>query len=171
MLSQDVVLAFLEASISGAGLVLTVYALIIPFSKRLFESTLKDFLEQLTSSISSLDKMLSGKLDSQAKVKARAYMSKWLESWNFPTYLRFGVGATFFGYTVTTLISIAWVMSWKQPLMDSVLPFFFTASTIVFLFVGLISIKDIHKIMRQDYYELINSLKETEDKPQDAIDY
>jgi len=164
MLSQDVVLSLLQASITGAGLVLAIYALIIPLSKRLFEHNVVDFLELLKFTGNKLDDFFKGKMDKDSADKAKNYAVKIFQSWSFPTYLRFGVGATFFGYIFTTLASIFWVVDWEKTTMNSLIAPAFTVTTLIFLVVGLISIKDIHKIMRQDFNEMIKSLKESENK-------
>lgn len=163
MLSQDVVLVFLQASITGAGLILAIYALIIPISNRVFESNILDFLEALKYS-KKIDNFLNNKPDKKSAEKAKSFAINFVQSWTFPTYLRFGVGATFFGYTITTLVSIAWVVDWQKPIVDSILVPSFIVSTLIFLFVGLISIKDIHKIMRQDFNDMIKSLRNNENE-------
>jgi hypothetical protein len=159
MLSQDIILVLLEASISGAGLVLAVYALVIAFSKRLFENNLTGFISGIKYQNEFFDKWFGKKFPNDVSEKAKGTMLKWLESWTFPSYLRFGFALTFACYLITTLLCISWLAEIQRSIVDSTLLFFFTASTIVFLFVGLLSIKDIHRIMRQDYFELLKGLE------------
>ena len=47
MLSQELVLALLQASVTGAGLVLAVYALIIPLSRRFFSFRAEEIHEEV----------------------------------------------------------------------------------------------------------------------------
>lgn len=155
MLTQEFVLSIMQASITGAGLVLAIYTLIIPLSRRFFglraESVNKD-LEKLKEKV--------------AKMKIRASYEEREEVENlikkiglkqtFPEYLRRGMALSFFGYVISALMSVGWVLNWEnhQADFDKLIPFAFVSSTILFLVVGLFSIKDISKTMEQEFEEL-----------------
>lgn len=169
MLSQELVLVFLQAGITGAGLVLAIYALIIPFSKKVLQSNLIYFLGTTKFENRLLSKLFRNEQDKEGREKTQKALTKVIESISFPTYLRIGVGATFLGYTITTLASLAWLIDWQKSVMNLILVPLFGISTVVFLFVGLISIKDIHSTMREDFNQMIKNLKENEDKAKNEL--
>ena len=163
MLNQDIVLTLIQTSITCAGLVLAIYTLIIPFSKRVFEHNIASFLEALKYTKNKLDEWFK---DKEVAEKAKGTAENIVKSWSFPTYLRFGVGFTFSGYILTTLFSIAWIVDWGRNLMDLLIVPVFVLTTLIFLFVGVVSIKDVHEIMREDFKQIIESLKKRENETQ-----
>jgi hypothetical protein len=158
LLNQEVVSSLLQASVTGAGLVLAIYALIMPISRRLFERRTHTFIE-LTQRFEQSAKEAKPDLNDVNKLKDLVY--KMSEVQDVPSYLRYGMGLTFFGYILSTLISVFWIGDWWQPTMDSLLPLAFFLTTLVFLLVGLTSINDINKIMKTDLEQIKKSLSES----------
>ncbi len=156
MLNEQIALGILQASITGAGLVLAIYALIIPLTKQLFEwraKTSVNLWKKLKESIGSENEIKDGE-------KLKKLVDQITETQNVPDYLRVGVGGTFFGYVLCTLLSYAVIVNWQRPASDDWLSLTFVISTFVFLIVGLIAIKDIHRIMKKDLTDLRKSLVE-----------
>jgi len=89
MLLESHVLAFLQASITGAGLVLAVYALIVPLSRKFFgyrAEAIHEELEELKERIRETDTRVSSKELRELK----AIVESIEERRGFPTYLSWG---------------------------------------------------------------------------------
>jgi len=169
MLSQEFVSSLLQASITGAGLVLAVYALIIPLSRRLFSYR----AEEIYENIQELKKRI---LDTGAHVSTEeiSELETLLETIGkrkeFPTYLSWGAGITFFGYIASTFLSFFWMIDYNRPTADNWLPSTFFISTFFFLLLGIISIKDISQTMKREFEELKKKVEETKSKADIAIE-
>lgn len=153
MLSEEFVFVLLQASITGAGLVLAIYTLIIPLSRKYFGYRAKDIREEIqelkgkiqktNTSISQGDlSELRGMLDSIETLRG------------FPTYLSWTAGATFFLYLGSTLMSLWWILDWNKETFDNWLPYAFGFATFLFIGIGLYSIKDISNTMKREFEEL-----------------
>jgi len=148
MLSQEFVLSLLQASITGAGLVLAIYTLIIPLSRSLFEHrvhTLLTYVEEFKKRAEET------KTDIKDTENLKNLIDKISETQKFPTYLGLGMAIAFFGYVVSALISVGWLIEWEKPTMDAWLAPTFIVSTVIFLIVGLNSINDIHGVMKREF--------------------
>jgi predicted PurR-regulated permease PerM len=171
MLSKEFVLAILQASITSAGLVLAVYTLILPLSRKLLSyraketvdkvETLKKELKEKTRKIGETsEKLIKGKVQETEVRGLREDISRLssilasIEISGFPTYLKVGAGLTFFGYIVSALMSFFWMLDVRRTETDIWLPFVFVCSTILFLIVGLLGIKDVGETMTKLYEEL-----------------
>jgi len=169
MLAQEFVLTLLQASITGAGLVLAVYALIIPLSRRFFSyraEEINEELEGLKESIRETDTRISA--DELSELKAMVESIE--ERQGFPTYLSSGAGLTFFSYVVVTFLSFFWLIDYNRPTADYWLPFTFFVSTIFFLSLGLYSIKDISQTMKREFEDLKQKVEETKAKTDISVE-
>lgn len=163
MLLESHVLALLQASITGAGLVLAVYALIIPLSRKIFSYRAKaihEELEELKARIREADARVS----SNELKKLKIIVESIEERRGFPTYLSWGAGLTFFGYAVSALMSFFWIADFNKPTVDPWLAFTFFVSTILFILLGLVSINDISQTMKREFEHLKEKVEEAKSK-------
>ncbi|MGD0160426.1 MAG: hypothetical protein ABSB89_09030 [Candidatus Bathyarchaeia archaeon] len=168
MLDENLVLTLLQASITGAGLVLAVFALIIPLYKRIFSHRAEDVYETLQKfkeGARKADTRISPEKLSELKTKLTTIE----EQGGFPVYLSWGMGITFFGYVVSTLMSYGWLVNWEKQNLDGWLPLSFVGSTILFLLMGLLAIKDIGQTMKKEFEDLKKEVEETKSKSQPKI--
>lgn len=150
MLSQDFVLALLQASITGAGLVLAVYTLILPLSRKILEERARMTLESL-----EILKQKVGEIKIETPIDTEqldALISEFQKRQKFPTYLSL-IAVTFVGYITSALMSVGWILSSDRAstLYDQAIPIMFIASTFLFLIVGLLSIEDISRTMKNEF--------------------
>ena len=160
MLSQELVLVLLQASITGAGLVLAVYALIIPLSRRFFSFRAEEIheeVEELKERVRETDTRISA--DELSELKAMVESIE--ERQGFPAYLSSVAGATFFLYLASTLMCVWWILEWNKPTFDRWLPYAFGIATLLFLLIGIASIKDISQTMKREFEELKEKVEET----------
>jgi uncharacterized membrane protein YjfL (UPF0719 family) len=156
VLTETIVSAFLTASITGAGLVLAVYTLIIPLSRRFFSYRAEEFHEEIKEEISKLD---TTSVSANVLGVLKPMLESIEEQQAFPTYLSWGAGLTFFGYVASTFLSFFWLIDYNKPTAEGWLPFTFSISTIFFLLLGLFSIKDISHTMKREFEDLKKELK------------
>jgi len=156
MLNQEIAIALMQASITGAGLVLAVYALIVSLSRRIFEQKVHTLVD-LTQRFKETAKEIEPNYKDFQKLKGIFDQITWVQE--IPDYLRYGFGLTFFGYVACVLMSYAWLVNWEQPTIDPWLSLVFVITTIAFLIVGLISIKDIHRIMKGEFEDIKKTLE------------
>lgn len=159
MLEENIVLTLLEASVTGAGLVLATYALIIPLYKRIFSYRAEDVyetLQEFKKSAHEADTLISQEKLSELKTKLETIE----EQRGFPASLSWGMGITFLGYMVSTLMSYAYVASSDKPTwMEFWLPVAFVGSTLLFLILGLASINEISETMKREFEDLKKKVK------------
>ena len=147
MLSRDFVLSLLQASITGAGLVLAVYALIIPLSRKFLgyrAEAIYDELQQLKEKIRKTDTRISQEELSELKKMLESIE----ERRGFPSYLSWLAGATFSLFILSALMGMWWISDFYKPIMDAWLSFVFGCSTLLFAVIGILSIKDISQTMK-----------------------
>jgi len=161
MLDENLVLTLLQASITGAGLVLAVYALIIPLTRKFFSYRIEAMyteIEEVRRKVGRGDfseKDLSPSNFSTINLdELRKNIDRIEQEREIPTYLSWGAGVIFFGYMTSTLMSYGWLVGWEKQSVDVYLPFAFVVSTILFLLMGLYAIKDINQTMKKEIEEL-----------------
>jgi len=163
VLTETVVSAFLTASITGAGLVLAVYTLIIPLSRRFFSYRAEEIheeIQELKEKVGKTDARVSQDELSELKTMVEGIE----ERQAFPTYLSWGAGLTFLCYAIATFLSFFWLIDYNRPTADYWLPFTFFVSTVFFLSLGLYSIKDISQTMKREFEELKEKIQEAKSR-------
>ena len=163
MLNDSLVLALLQASITGAGLVLAVYALIIPLSRRFFGYRAEEISEELQELKARIHET-NTRISADELIELKAILQKIEIRQTFPTYLSWGAGITFFGYMASTLMSFFWLTDKYRLEVENWLPFTFVISNIIFLILGILSIKDISQTMKREFEELKRRVEEAESK-------
>jgi membrane protein implicated in regulation of membrane protease activity len=159
MLSPDFVLSLMQASITGAGLVLAVYALIIPLSRRFFEYRAEEVRKDMQNLKEKVGKTKVS-ASSQDMAEMRAMVQKISERGTYPNYLALGAGVTFFGYLISAFMSFFWSLELWQYQIETWLPLTFMFTTIAFLLLGLFSIKDISQTMKREFEDLKKGIEE-----------
>ena len=116
MLTQDFVLSILQASVTGAGLVLAVYALVTPLSRRLFEHSAKMLLEALEK---LKKKVENGKATTTIDVEElESLIEKIGKLQAFPTYLSGGAALSLLFYIISALMSVIWILDTNKLAID-----------------------------------------------------
>jgi hypothetical protein len=151
-LEENLVLILLEASITGAGLVLAIYALIIPLYRRIFGYRTRDIqkdLQELKEEIGKTKTSVSqGKVDDLTNK-----LTHIKELGSFPKYLDWIAEASFFLYSASALMSLWWILGWNKNAFDVSLPYAFGIATILFIVIGVLAIKDISGTMKREFQD------------------
>jgi len=154
MLGQDFVLALLQSSITGAGLVLAIYTLILPLSRRFLEERARmtlESLEKLKQRVSEIE--IETPIDTK---KLEALINEFQTRQSYPAYLSLGIAITFLGYLASALMSVGWILSEDKAstFYDQWLPIVFIGTTFLFLGIGILSINDISQTMKKEFEKL-----------------
>jgi uncharacterized membrane protein len=161
MLTESLITSILQASLTGAGLVLAIYALILPISGRLFEMRKRE-IEHGVQAIKTKVEEIKGipSLEKIEEIKKTAENLE--EKATFPTYLGYGMALSFISFIITCCMSISWYDSRYMNCIDNYLMNAFGISIIIFFIVGLLSIKDIYSILNLEYQtrkQLVEEIK------------
>ncbi len=154
----------MEASIVGAGLILAMYALIVPMTHRIFEENIKDLnakikkFEELKSKITpeSKDREITALSDLRSEIGSMQ---------QFPSYLGRGAVLTFFLYILTIFVDLLLFLTPPSTILGFLVFTFFTLATFAFLVVGGGAIITIYNIVKRDFDEITKKQKELELNP------
>jgi len=159
MLEESVVLILLEASVTGAGLVLAVYALIIPLSNKIFRYRIKEISEEVEELRKEAEKTQTSISQDDIR-KFRELLDSIETRRDFPSYLSLWAELSFLLFILSALMSLLWTVDIFKSVADYWLPFTFFCSIILFLIVGWRGISDISQTMKREFEDL---KKEVED--------
>jgi len=147
----------MEASITGAGLVLAVYALIIPMSDRIF----KELTNEIKVNLIEFDK-LKTKItpDSKKEMKRLNKLRSNMENLKkLPTYLGIGVFITFFLYCASIFVDSLWLINSNLPNSNYFLGNIFIGATIAFFIVGELAIAMVIVPMNNEFEAITKKRK------------
>lgn len=146
MPTESIVSAILQASITGAGLVLAVYALITPLSKRIF----KDRTKVLQMMIVEHDRCEDPKQREKLRVEIKKIKI-------FPRYLSIGVTTTFSLYMISVIGTSFWLAdptAYIGSTQELLMIASFLLANIVFAAVGLYAIIEVYSAMKKEFEEI-----------------
>lgn len=161
MLTETAVSAILQASITGAGLVLAVYALIAPLSRRIFKERAKLLQEKIEEFNIQRDKIT---LESSEKdIKNLGKLKKEIKGIKIvPRYMGVGIASTFVVYIFSIIVSTGWltVPSSRTPDREFLLFTLFMVGSLLFVTVGLFTIVEVYFTMKKEFEEIKKKQKE-----------
>jgi hypothetical protein len=155
----------MEASVVGSGLVLAMYALIIPMAHRIFEERVRD-LKSMIVEFENLKSKITPESNDKEMNKLNNLRLEIKEVTGFPFILGVGVVITFVLYFFSTMLDSTWLIS-ASPAegLDLVLTLVFWLATISFLFLGLGAISNISVFMKKEFEETTKKQKEIGSNP------
>ena len=154
MLSETLVIGFMEASIAGAGLIIAIYALLIPISKRIFKENIEDLNSKITEYKKLKTKIISESDDKEVQLKILIGEIK--AKRKFPFYLGIGAAFTLFFYTTSIYFDTLWLITPSpHPVgFDNLLLFLFIAGTSFFMAVGFDVVGNIYRSMKKEFDDI-----------------
>lgn len=172
MLTETTVSTILEASITGAGLIVAIYALITPISSKIFEKRF-ELLKEKRTDFDKLKKEITSESSKKDLKQLRTLASEIQKIRTFPKYLGFGVLAVFMLYILTVATAFNWFVYpnlYRDDTSEFILRNLFLVSTIGFLAVGGYAIIDVYRAMRQEFEQMKKQKDEVKNKIQEMID-
>lgn len=162
MVSETFISTILQASITGAGLILAVYGLIIPVFNKILNyrvSSLANFIKQIK------EKPAKDFLFKEGSIEEVNENLRYIdEIRKLPSYFGKAVGLAFLGYLVSALLCLFWFLEWNKLTIEKWMPFVFGASCILFMFVGYRTIKDLIGLIKIKHENLLQKAAEEIDK-------
>jgi uncharacterized membrane protein len=158
-METSLVLTLLEASVTGAGLVLAVYALIVPLSNKIFGYRIKEISEEVEELKKEAKKTQTSISQDDIK-KFRNLLDSIETRKDVPSYLSLWTGLSFLLFVLSAIMSLLWIADILWSVMDFWLPITFFFSIILFLIVGLSGISDINQTMKREFEELKKKVEE-----------
>jgi len=162
-MTETLASTILTASITGAGLILAIYALITPIARGIFEDRVK-LLRKKRKQFDEMKAKISSE-SSDKEFKQFKTLSTEIKGMKiFPRYLGFGVLAVFSLYIITAFSAVGWLMnpSLDDFSRDFTLVMFFFVSTFGFLFVGSYAITDVLRTMIREFEQIKKEKEEVE---------
>ena len=156
MLTENLISTVLTASITGAGFILAIYALITPISRRIFEERAK-LHRKKKKEFDKLKKKISSESTDKDFKQLKTLAKEIKEIKIFPRYLSLGVLTVFWLYIFTATYSFGWLMNPSQEqniIKDLVMLVLFMASTFGFCAVGTFAIVDVYNAMRGEFEQV-----------------
>ena len=161
MLSDAYLSTVMQIGITGAGLVLAIYALIIPISKKMFtyraimlRDQVKLFEEQLKNLTPEVKKEEFKHLQQSADAVKETKI--------FPRYLSVGVLFVFVFYILLAVTASGMMINADSriPLNEMLIQWLFFIACISFLSLGVYTIADISATMRREYERIKKKLEQ-----------
>ena len=138
MLNENLVLTLLQASVAGVGLVLAVYALVIPLWRRISKHRAKVEYRMYEAFRKQVAQVKQPSADQTSELGKMLDVIETYQS--LPAYFGLLILVTLIGYVVSTFLSLWWVLGWYRDLMDYSLSPVFGFSTFLFIIVGIATI-------------------------------
>mgnify|MGYP001117037962 CR=1 FL=1 len=163
MLTETVVSTILQANITGAGLIIAIYALITPIARKIFKERVK-LHRKKKKQFDTLKEKVNEESSSKdfKRLKTLSTQIKGLRV--FPRYLGIGVLLVFGGYMFTAFFSIMWLINSSRgnSLLESAIELLFALSTLGFAFVGIYAIGDVYVEMKREFEQVKKEKEEVE---------
>jgi len=162
MLNETVASTILTASITGAGLIIAIYALITPISSKIFRDRIESH-RKLKEQFDKMKKEISSESSDKEFKRLKTLASEIKEIKTFPKYLGVGVVLVFFGYIFTAFFTVTWLTSpTRETLSEIPILFGFIFSTMAFMFVGFLAIYDVYQAMKGEFEQMKREKEEVE---------
>lgn len=162
MITDNFVSTILQASITGAGLILAVYGLVIP----IFSKILNYRIESLKKRIRDLkSKPAKDFLLGKNSIEEMRNDLTYIESMrNLPSYFSWMVIASFLLYVLGALFSTSWFLNYEKNFMEVWIPRTFVIASILFAIVGGMTIKDLIGLIKDKHEKLLKDTAEELDE-------
>ena len=161
MLSETVVSTLLEASITGAGLVLAVYALITPMSEKIFKERARR-LQHLIEEFEKEKNKITADASNKDFKRLKKLRDEIKEIRIFPRYLSIGILITFISFMLSVIVDGGWLAQPLNRTSENEFAIYtaFVVAIVLFLFVGILTIFEIFNTMRKEFEDVKKKQKE-----------
>jgi hypothetical protein len=169
MLTETVISTFLTASITGAGLILAIYALITPMARKMFEERVEIHRKKMKE-FDKMKKKVSSESSEKDFKRLKTLASEIQKIKAFPKYLGLGVVIVFLSYGVTSMLSYFWLIvpSEIKVAYEVFITPLFIFSTFGFFVVGAYAISDVYLTIKREFEQV---KKEQEEAKKVALEY
>lgn len=159
---ETLISTILTASIAGAGLVIAVYALIVPISSKIFERRL-DVLKRRLKQFDDVKTQTTPEEVAKDTKTLKTLAGEIKELKAFPRYLGPLVFMDFVLFSITALYSLFWFLGTSEDIQAYVIVAFFTISILLFAAVGMGAIIDVYGSMKREFEQLRKEKEKAEE--------
>jgi uncharacterized membrane protein (DUF106 family) len=167
MLTETILTTMIQVGVTGAGLVLAIYALIIPISRRMFIDRARLLRKQIKKFEEQKSNLKPEASDKEFK-SLQQLAEKIKETKIFPRYLDIGVFLVFTFYMLLTIMGFTFLSSplYQTAANELLIIIIFSIANVGFLFLGITTIADISWTMHKEYERI---KKEEDDKTKELL--
>jgi hypothetical protein len=159
-LSDTALSTVLQVSITGAGLLLAVYALIIPVSRKIFISRAL-YLFKEKAEFEKKRQNLTANAEPKDFQELQRLTKEIKEVQEFPPYLGTGVIFSFTSYIISSIISwlALFAPSTNSIIITIIIGTFFLIANLLFALIGAFTVGVISQSMEKEYIEIKKKLE------------
>lgn len=150
---ETLISTLLTASITGAGLVIAIYALITPLSSKIFKRRLETLRKRLRQFEAVKAQTTPEGVSKDAKI-LKTLAGEIRDMKTFPLYLGPLVLADFVFFALTAFFSMAWFIGNREETGVYPVIVSFGISVLLFILVGAGSIIDVYGSMKREFEQL-----------------
>lgn len=151
MLSESLVSTFLVSSITGAGLILAIYALITPIASKIFRERTKRLNELQIEWKTEWERAQIGNSDGLHRRLKK--IEKEIEAnRGFPTYMGASVVVTLIAFMLSSILDVLWLMNNNSS--DYTPLIFFIIALFLFAIVCITATSEISWMLKREYNAL-----------------
>lgn len=170
MLSENLIHTILNASITGSTLILIIYTVAIPFSKKILLKKAEEELNLIEKVVNYLseagdkdkEKPNIRNLTKEDAEKIHEMTTELKDHRGIPFYLTSGSGyLIFIGYALSALMAISWLNNYQRAFMDAWIFKVFGIATLILLIAGVILIKDVTGSIPEEYNKIKKEIKKS----------
>jgi uncharacterized membrane protein (DUF485 family) len=158
--SETLLSTVVQIGVTGAGLVLAIYALIIPLSRKMFSRRARDLHDDIQKFKDKCENLTPQATKQLKQLQDLADSIK--ETRRFPRYLTIGVLLVFMLYIALALFGSFALFNPinNTPQSDFIIAILFILATVSFMFLGGLTIGDISWTMKKEYEEIKKQIEE-----------
>lgn len=157
MLDESIVSTFLVSSITGAGLVLAIYALITPIASKIFTERTKR-LNELQKEWETEWELLTIKNADEQHKRLKKIEKEIKANKDFPTYMGASVIVTLLAFMLSSVFDVLWLMN--NNYYDYTPLIFFIMAIFLFAIVCLTATSEISWMLRREFEAVKKKQKE-----------
>jgi hypothetical protein len=171
MLDGNLVSALLQASVTGAGLILAIYALVTPILEKIIKVRKELIAEKKQKFDELAEKVKNESSDANLRELNNAY-KELKELRSFPKFLSYGVALIFMFYLFASIFAFQWLLQSAppSPVTEVSLLISFGSATGGFFIVGLFTIIEVARTIKVQWKELEKDREEAEKSTSEELE-
>lgn len=161
MLTETMVLTILEVSITGAGLIMAIYALITPVARSMFRERV-ELRKKKKEEFDKIKRKISSNSSDKDFKRLETLASEIKKIKAFPRYLGIGVSFVFSFFTVTAIVSVFWLLFPEVVAYEITIILFFFLAIGGFFLVGIYALSDVFLTIKREFDSAKKEFEEIE---------
>jgi len=166
ILEPGTIQAILQSSVTGAGLIFTIYTFILPITKNFFKPRLKEYQDNIKELLDKINESnpteIIENLESINETRNKIIEQKKLPSWIDKTIVY-----AFLGYISSSIISVLLLNEYVKALpyrssLEIILIMVFIISTFIFARIGYRGLLDIYNYIYIEYNTYLSQIEQVE---------